>query len=61
MLLVDANLLITAQHAGTAGNLVPDAHLAALAIEHGLRLCTLDRGFPRFKGLNQTNPLAERH
>lgn len=47
-------------NAGTGGNLVPDAHLAALAIEHGLQLCTLDRGFARFKGLNQTNPLAAR-
>ena len=37
-------------HAGTGGNLVPDAHLAALAIEHGLRLCTLDRGFAASRG-----------
>lgn len=26
---------------------VPDAHLAALAIEHGLTLCSADRGFAR--------------
>jgi len=38
-------------------NLVPDAHLAALAIEHGLRLCTTDGDFARFKGLEWMNPL----
>ena len=43
--------------ARAGGNLVPDAHLAALAIEHGLTLCTLDRGFARFKGLRWHNPL----
>jgi len=37
--------------AGTAGNLVPDAHLAALAIEHGAELVTFDRDFGRFAGL----------
>lgn len=43
---------------GEAGhNLVPDAHLAALAIEHGLILCTTDRGFARFPGLRWENPL----
>ena len=36
---------------GTAGNLVNDAHLAALAIEHGARVCSLDRDFTRFRGL----------
>ncbi len=34
---------------GTAGNLVPDAHLAALAIEHGAELCSADRDFGRFR------------
>jgi uncharacterized protein len=42
---------------GTAGNLVADAHLAALAIEHGAQLCSADRDFGRFKGLDWTNPL----
>jgi predicted nucleic acid-binding protein len=32
-------------------NDVPDAHLAALAVEHGLRLATGDSGFARFAGL----------
>jgi len=37
--------------AGAAGNLVSDAHLAALAIEHGADLGTFDRDFARFAGL----------
>lgn len=40
-------------------NLVPDAHLAALAIEHGLTLCTSDGDFARFAGLEWVNPLEE--
>lgn len=43
---------------GAHGNLVPDAHLAALAIEHGLTLCSVDGDFARFRGLRWTNPLA---
>jgi len=39
------------------GNLVSDAHLAALAIEHGATLCSSDRDFRRFDGLDWTNPL----
>lgn len=38
--------------------LVPDAHLAALAIEHGLTLCSTDGDFARFPGLKWVNPLA---
>jgi hypothetical protein len=37
---------------------VPDAHLAALAIEYGLTLQSTDRGFARFRGLKWENPLA---
>lgn len=37
--------------------LVPDAHLAALAIEHGLTLCSTDGDFARFSGLRWENPL----
>jgi toxin-antitoxin system PIN domain toxin len=44
---------------GTAGNLVADAHLAALAIEHGAALCSADRDFGRFRGLDLMNPLAD--
>jgi hypothetical protein len=43
---------------GVYGNLVPDAHLAALAIEHGLTLCSTDGDFARFPGLVWNNPLA---
>ena len=38
-------------------NLVPDAHIAALAIEHGLVLCSTDGDFARFDGLEWLNPL----
>jgi toxin-antitoxin system PIN domain toxin len=37
--------------AGRGGNLVNDAHLAAIAIEHGAVLGTFDRDFERFAGL----------
>jgi len=43
---------------GVHANLVPDAHLAALAIEHGLILCSSDGDFARFAGLRWENPLA---
>jgi uncharacterized protein len=39
-------------------DVLPDAHLAALAIEHGLVLCSTDGDFSRFPGLNWRNPLA---
>ena len=40
------------------GNDVPDAYLAALAIDHGAQLVTTDRGFRRFPGLRIVDPLA---
>jgi uncharacterized protein len=43
---------------GQGANLVPDAHLAALAIEHGLLLCSTDGDFARFGGLRWRNPLV---
>jgi toxin-antitoxin system PIN domain toxin len=42
----------------TQANLVPDAHIAALAIEHGLLLCSTDGDFARFGGLRWANPIA---
>ena len=39
-------------------NHVPDAHLAALAVEHGLILCTSDIGFARYEGLRRENPIG---
>jgi uncharacterized protein len=52
--LLDVLLAKTEAHA----NLVPDAHLAALAIEHGLTLCSTDSDFSRFPGLRWRNPLG---
>ena len=43
---------------GSAGNLTTDAHLAALAIEHGAELCSSDADFSRFPGLIWVDPLA---
>jgi toxin-antitoxin system PIN domain toxin len=43
---------------GMQANLVPDAHLASLALEHGLILCTTDGDFARFKNLRWQNPLS---
>ncbi|MDE3127607.1 MAG: type II toxin-antitoxin system VapC family toxin [Gemmatimonadota bacterium] len=43
---------------GTAGNLTTDAHLAALAIEHGAELCSTDADFVRFRELRWENPLV---
>ena len=42
---------------GATGNLVPDAHLAALAITHGLTLCSADSDFARFTDLEWENPI----
>ncbi len=39
------------------GKRVMDAHLAALAIEHGATLASADRDFARFPGLKLLNPL----
>ena len=60
----------TERHRETLGRLLPetsgqpdlvaDADLAALAIEHGLTLCSMDRDFARFPGLRWENPLGPR-
>ena len=42
--------------AGTKGNLVPDAYLAALAIESGAEWITTDRDYARFPGLRFRHP-----
>jgi uncharacterized protein len=44
--------------AGARGNLVPDAYLAALALEHGATWVTTDRGFGRYPHLRWTTPLS---
>jgi uncharacterized protein len=43
---------------GATGNEVPDAYLAALAIESGCEWVSTDRGFARFEGLRWRHPLA---
>jgi uncharacterized protein len=40
------------------GNLLPDAMLASLALEHGLTVCSTDTDFARFTEVRWTNPLA---
>jgi toxin-antitoxin system PIN domain toxin len=44
---------------GAKGNLVPDAWLAGLALEHGCELVTTDRDFARFPGLRWRHPLED--
>ena len=41
---------------GTAGNLVTDAHLGALALEHGAEIVSFDRDFERFEGVRRRQP-----
>ena len=48
-------MLISSQ---ARGNLVSDAHLAALAMEHGCVLCSTDKDFALFEGLSWENPVA---
>ena len=48
----------TLEAIGAKSRLTPDAHLAALAMEHGLTLCSADRDFSRFPGLKWMNPLS---
>jgi len=45
------------RRANARGNLVPDAYLAALAIEHGCEWVTADRDYARFPGLRWRHPL----
>ncbi|CAN5873841.1 type II toxin-antitoxin system VapC family toxin [soil metagenome] len=40
-----------------SGNLIPDADIAALAIEHGLSICSADTDFARFSEVRWVNPL----
>jgi toxin-antitoxin system PIN domain toxin len=47
------------REAGAKGNLIPDAYLAALAIDSGSEWITTDRDFSRFPGLRWRDPLQE--
>ncbi|UEO00213.1 hypothetical protein A9R16_002065 [Acidiferrobacter thiooxydans] len=42
---------------GTCGNLTTDAHIAALALEHGYTIYCPDHGFGRFGGARHVDPL----
>lgn len=53
-----AQVLKLLEALGTAGNLVTDAQLAALALEHGAVLHTGDADFLRFRGLRWFNPIT---
>lgn len=46
------------EQVGVGGNLVTDAHLAALAIEHRASIATFDRDFDRFSGIDRITPGA---
>ena len=46
------------RESGAKGNLVPDAYLAAIAIEAGLEWVTTDRDYARFPGLRWRHPLG---
>lgn len=54
-----ADILAGLMPSVTRAELVPDAHLAALAMEYGLVLCSTDTDFERFPGLAWRNPLRE--
>ena len=43
---------------GLGGNLTSDAHLAALALEHGAQIYSSDHDFRRFAGVRHVNPLT---
>ncbi len=43
---------------GMAANLTTDAHITALALEHGATICSADHDFRRFAGVRHENPLA---
>lgn len=55
-----STLLSVATDGQARGPMLMDAHLAALALEHGATVCTADRDFRRFKGVRVVDPLAER-
>lgn len=51
-----ARLRSLLETAGTGGNLVSDAHLAALAVEHRCEIVTFDRDFGRFPDVRWSPP-----
>jgi toxin-antitoxin system PIN domain toxin len=55
-----ASVCALLEAAGTGGNLVSDAQIAALALEYGAEIHTADTDFNRFKGITWSNPLSVR-
>lgn len=53
MIVADVNVV---EDAEAAANLVPDAYIAAMAIEHDCAVATFDRDFRRFDGLRVVTP-----
>jgi uncharacterized protein len=47
------------EEGNATANLVSDAHLAALAVEHNCELCSTDADFARFPSLKWTNPIGK--
>lgn len=45
------------RESAASGDHIPDAYLAAIAIEHGAEWITADRGFARYPGLRRRHPL----
>ncbi len=52
-----ARILAELLRGGATGNLIPDAHLAALALEHGLTVYSCDSDFAKFEGVRWLDPL----
>ena len=55
-----ASVCALLEAAGTGGNLVSDAQIAALALEYNAEIHTADTDFNRFKGITWSNPLSVR-
>ena len=53
----EARWIASAKEGQALGNLVTDAHLAALAVQHGCTLMSTDGDFARFPRLKWSNPL----
>ena len=52
-------MMAVIEEAGVSGNLIHDAHIAALCIEHGIsEIITGDRDFSRFAELSVINPFS---
>lgn len=56
-----STILSVATEGQARGPVLMDAHLAALAIEHGATVCTADRDLRRFKGIRIVDPIKEPH